>query len=303
MSDLSAISPASSAAVLRERARAKVNLALHVLGRRADGYHELESLVAFADCADTLTFAVGDELALDVTGPRAADCGSLDDNLVLKAVRLLQQRVAGLRLGRFMLDKHLPAAAGIGGGSADAAAALRLVAAANGMAFDDIRLIEVARATGADVPVCLVSRGCTMAGVGERIVPLPVPRLPCVLINPGVPVATRDVFTAIGLKPGDSFDGGKAAPQWPASSGSFEAWLDAISGGRNDLEPPALKVQPVIADVLDELRASGGCRLARMSGSGATCFGLFDNDAAAMQVAQALTARHPRWWIEASTLS
>ena len=288
---------------LREHARAKVNLTLHVLGRRADGYHELDSLVVFADLADKLALTAGGELALDVTGPRAADCGSLDDNLVLRAARQLQQRVGGLKLGRFVLDKHLPAAAGIGGGSADAAAALRLLATANGLAFDDPRMAEAARATGADVPVCLLSRGCTMAGVGERMTPLPVPRLSGVLINPGVPVATKDVFAAIGLKPGESFETTEPPPQWPAAGASAAQWLKAVMSGRNDLEEPAMTVQPVIADVLRALRYAIGCRLARMSGSGATCFGLFDDDATAQSVARALKTHYPDWWIEACALS
>src|SRR5512139_759381 len=137
--------------VLKERARAKVNLTLHVLGRRADGYHDLESLVAFADCADGLTFAAGANFSLDVTGPRAADCGDLTDNLVAKAARLLGERVPQLKSGAFVLDKHLPAAAGIGGGSADAAATLRLLATANNLATDDARMIAAAQAAGADV--------------------------------------------------------------------------------------------------------------------------------------------------------
>ncbi len=205
-------------AVLKERARAKVNLTLHVLGRRADGYHDLESLVAFADCADGLTFSAGSNFSLDVTGPRAADCGDLTDNLVAKAARLLAERVPQLKSGAFVLDKHLPAAAGIGGGSADAAATLRLLAAANSLAPDDARVIAAAQAAGADVPVCLLSSGCMMRGAGERVTPMPLPRLPCVLINPGVPVPTKDVFTAIGLKPGDTFTppaGGTNDVAWP----------------------------------------------------------------------------------------
>jgi 4-diphosphocytidyl-2-C-methyl-D-erythritol kinase len=292
--------------VLNERARAKVNLTLHVLGRRADGYHDLESLVAFADCADGLTFATAPAFSLSVTGPRAADCGDLSDNLVAKAARLLAERLPQLKSGGFVLDKHLPAAAGIGGGSADAAATLRLLATANGFAIDDPRLVAAAQAAGADVPVCLLSSGCMMRGAGERVTPTPLPRLPCVLINPGVPVPTRDIFAAIGLKPGDTFapPAGKANDvAWPSSSAAQSDWLVAIASGRNDLEPVAVKIQPIIAEVLSLLRGARGCTLARMSGSGATCFGLFDNDASAASAAAALRDVHPKWWIEASALS
>src|SRR6476646_7172746 len=188
---------------LVEDGRAKINLTLRVVGRRVDGYHDLESVVAFADCADRLSLTPGSELNLTTTGPLARDCGETSDNLVLKAARLLGERVADLKLGDFTLDKVLPVAAGIGGGSADAAAALRLLARANGLAIDDPRLIEVAQLTGADVPVCLASRACVMTGVGETLLPLSLPTMPCVLVNPRVPVTTRDVFEALGLRNGE----------------------------------------------------------------------------------------------------
>src|SRR5512133_2003413 len=156
---------------LIEEGRAKVNLTLRVVGRRVDGYHDLESVVAFADCADRLTLRPGLDLKLETTGPLAQACGETSDNLVLKAARLLAERVPGLKLGTFTLDKVLPVAAGIGGGSADAAAALRLLSQLNGLAFDDPRIIEVAQLTGADVPVCVNSLGCVMTGVGETLEP------------------------------------------------------------------------------------------------------------------------------------
>ena len=293
-------------AELRERARAKVNLTLHVLGRRADGYHDLDSLVAFADCADGLSFSEASQFSLAVTGPRAADCGDLTDNLVAKAARLLAERVPQLKSGAFVLDKHLPAAAGIGGGSADAAATLRLLAAANNLQRDDARLVAAAQAAGADVPVCLLSSGCMMRGAGERVTPMPLPRLPCVLINPGVPVPTKDVFAAIGLKAGDAFAppaGSTNDVAWPSSAADPSKWLVAIASGRNDLEPVAVKIQPVIGQVLSLLREAKGCTLARMSGSGATCFGLFDKDASAEAAAVRLKELHPKWWVEASALS
>ncbi len=183
-----------------EPAPAKVNLTLRVLGRRADGYHDIESLVVFAGVGDALTFTPGPALALAVRGPTARASGDVADNLVLKAARALAERVEGLKLGRFALSKRLPVAAGLGGGSADAAAALRLLARANGMALDDPRLMQAARATGADVPVCLDPRPRLMRGIGDLLSdPLDLPRLPAVLVNPGVAVPTRDVFAA--LKP------------------------------------------------------------------------------------------------------
>src|SRR5262252_7808990 len=185
-----------------EKAPAKVNLTLRVIGRRADGYHEIESLVAFADVGDTLTFSPGGALALSVAGPTAAAAGQIADNLVLKAARALAERVERLKLGGFALSKRLPVAAGLGGGSADAAAALRLLARANGLAPDDPRLFAAARESGADVPVCLEARARVMRGIGDVLSPpLDFPGLPALLVNPGVAVPTRDVFAALGLAP------------------------------------------------------------------------------------------------------
>jgi 4-diphosphocytidyl-2-C-methyl-D-erythritol kinase len=291
---------------LNERARAKVNLTLRVIGRRADGYHELESVVAFADCADRLTLDVGPELSLATQGPGAQDCGDSADNLVIKAARLLGERVADLRCGNFLLDKHLPVAAGIGGGSADAAAALRLLARANDLSSDDPRLVEVARLTGADVPVCLASCACIMTGVGENLLPIELPALPVVLVNPRVGVATRDVFAELGLRIGELRVGVtdvlSAAP-WPEEGASAADWIAALAAGSNDLEAPALKVQPVIGEVLASLRDAEGVRLARMSGSGATCFALFDDPDAAARAAATIATAQPGWWVEAGTLS
>src|SRR5258708_15127771 len=187
-------------AALIQDARAKVNLTLRVVGRRTDGYHDLESVVAFADCADRLTLTPGSGLTLQMSGPLAQEWGDTSDNLVLKAARLLAERVPDMKAGSFSLDKVLPVAAGIGGGSADAAAALRLLAQLNGLALDDPRIIEVAKLTGADVPVCVASQACVMTGVGETLQPLALPKMPCVLVNPCVPVATRAGFEALGLR-------------------------------------------------------------------------------------------------------
>jgi 4-diphosphocytidyl-2-C-methyl-D-erythritol kinase len=299
------LSPASSP-VLVEHGRAKVNLTLRVMGRRTDGYHDLESVVAFADCADRLTLTPGPELHLETTGPLAEACGEPADNLVLKAAKLLAGRVPELKLGQFTLDKVLPVAAGIGGGSADAAAALRLLARLNGLALDDARVREVALATGADVPVCLASYACDMTGVGETLLPLNVPELPCVMVNPRVPVATRDVFQALGLRNGELLVGVTdviRAAAWPEQGASIADWIGVLKGVPNDLEAPAMRIQPAVGEVLSALRASGDVLLARMSGSGATCFALFSDRVQAERAAQTLRADHPQWWVHAGTLS
>jgi 4-diphosphocytidyl-2-C-methyl-D-erythritol kinase len=291
---------------LIEDGRAKVNLTLRVVGRRVDGYHELESLVAFADCADRLSLAPGSELKLATTGPLAADCGAPTDNLVFKAAQLLRQRVPDLKLGEFILDKVLPVAAGIGGGSADAAAALRLLARANNLAVDDQRLVEVAQLTGADVPVCLASHACLMAGVGETLLPLALPTMPCVMVNPRVAVATKDVFAALGLRHGELLVGATdviRATAWPEAGASVEDWVEVLAAGSNDLEAPALRIQPVIGEVLSALSATNGAWLARMSGSGATCFAIFENIPEAQRAAQKIQLDHPNWWVHAGTLS
>jgi len=291
---------------LIEQGRAKVNLTLRVVGRRVDGYHDLESVVAFADCADRLSLTPADSLDLKTIGPLASDCGDGADNLVLKAAQLLGERVPDLRVGEFVLDKVLPVAAGIGGGSADAAAALRLLARLNGLALDDPRLIEVAVQTGADVPVCLASRACDMTGVGETLLPLSLPELPCVMVNPRVAVATRDVFRALGLRNGELLVGATdviQAESWPDASASVDDWIEALSDGCNDLEAPAMRIQPVIAEVLSALNAAAGSRLARMSGSGATCFAIFKDAAAAQRAAEQIGHDHPQWWLHAGALS
>jgi 4-diphosphocytidyl-2-C-methyl-D-erythritol kinase len=295
----------SSAVGLVENARAKVNLTLRVVGRRVDGFHDLESVVAFADCADRLTLLPGAELQLAATGPLAGACGEVADNLVLKAARLLSERVPGLKSGTFTLHKVLPVAAGIGGGSADAAAALRLLAQANGLAMDDGRLIEVARLTGADVPVCVASHACVMTGVGESLMPLDLPKLPCVMVNPRVAVATKDVFQALGLRNGELLVGVTdiiQAMAWPEAGASLEEWVEAFAAGANDLEAPAMRIQPVIGQVIAALNGTNGAWLARMSGSGATCFAIYENTAEAGRAAEKIRRDHPEWWVHSGTL-
>ena len=287
--------------MLTTRAPAKINLTLHILSRRDDGYHALESLVAFTGAGDALSLEPGRELTLDVFGPTATAAGVGPDNLVLRAARNLAERVEGLRLGAFHLTKVLPVAAGIGGGSSDAAAALRLLARANDLALDDERLAASASATGADVPVCLAPTTRMMRGVGEILgEPLRLPPLPAVLINPGVPVETRAVFQRLGLAPGATLERAAHPPIVPDMSA--DALWSALAKGRNDLEDAACVLAPVIVDALAVLGAAKGCRLARMSGSGATCFGLFASRRAASRASAVIKAQQPGWWVRSAML-
>jgi 4-diphosphocytidyl-2-C-methyl-D-erythritol kinase len=241
-----------------------------------------------------------------MSGPLAQACGETGDNLVLKAARLLGGRVPDLKAGQFTLEKVLPVAAGIGGGSADAAAALRLLAQLNGLALDDQRLLDVALETGADVPVCLASRACDMTGVGETLLPLSLPIMPCVMVNPRVPVATRDVFQAFGLRNGELLVGASdvfQAVAWPEPGASVEDWVEVLAASSNDLEVPATRIEPVIGKVISALSATNGAWLVRMSGSGATCFAIYENTAEAQRAAQKIMLDHPGWWVHAGVLS
>jgi 4-diphosphocytidyl-2-C-methyl-D-erythritol kinase len=299
--------PTSVAPTARvERAPAKVNLTLRVLGRRPDGYHEIDSLVVFATVGDALAFTPGKQLDLAVRGPTAVAAGDIADNLVLKAVRALADRTDGLEVGRFVLSKQLPVAAGLGGGSTDAAAALRLLAKHNRIALDDARLMAAARATGADVPACLDPQPRLMRGIGELLSePLTLPGLPALLINPRVCVATKDVFTALRAPPlapplAQHMSTALADAGW--AGGDRRALIDFVARHGNDLEPPAIALHPAIAQALAALRELPGCRLARMSGSGASCFGLFDSNRAAASAARVLRVAHPQWWIRPTVL-
>ncbi len=284
---------------LAEFAPAKVNLTLRVIGRRPDGYHTLESLVVFAGVADRLTLQPAAELSLVMRGPNAAAAGPVENNLVVRAARELAAEIDGLRLGRFALTKRLPAAAGIGGGSADAAAALRLLARANRIKLSDTRLMRAAARIGADVPVCVDPRPRVMRGVGEVLSrPLDVPRFAAVMINPGVAVPTKDVFAVLHR----SVRKTQPAAQARSVPGGREAFLAFLARRGNDLEPPAVELAPAISKVLAVLGKSPGCLLARMSGSGATCFGLYGSARAAAMAARAIARAQPRWWVCATHL-
>jgi len=267
-----------------EFAPAKVNLTLHVTGRRADGYHLLDSLVVFAGVGDTVTVAPGQGFA--VTGPQAAVLPPSDDNLCLRAARAMGGGV------HVTLSKVLPVASGIGGGSADAAATLRAMARM-GRALPDAAAVV---GLGADVPVCLAGRAVRMTGVGEGLSPVDVPPGWLVLVNPGVGVSTPSVFKALTSRDNPAMP--TPLPPLP----DVESLAAFVATQRNDLEAPAIALAPAIAQVKDALAAQPGCLLSRMSGSGATCFGLFAAQAPAQAAAAAIRAAQPGWWSAAAPL-
>jgi 4-diphosphocytidyl-2-C-methyl-D-erythritol kinase len=279
---------------LEEQAPAKVNLDLRVTGRRPDGYHELDSVVAFAACADRLTFAPDRQLALELKGLFAAALAGVPDNLVLRAARRLADHAGRPPQVRITLDKRIPVAAGLGGGSADAAATLRGLCRLWGLGLTTADLLPLALELGADVPVCLRARPARMRGIGERIEPVELPELDLVLANPHCAVSTAQVFAGLGaIAPPGTPD-----PPMPTGRAELLAWLRARG---NHLETPARRLAPPIGEVIEALAAQPGCRLARMSGSGATCFGLFDDQPAAAQAAAAIRRARPSWWVVGTT--
>jgi len=280
---------------LLEKAPAKINLTLRVLGRRADGYHELESLVAFADVADTLTLEPDNKDTLEITGPFAADSGAISDNLVLKALAAARICIGPVKAGRFSPEKNIPVAAGLGGGSADAAATLRLIAGVNEIALDDARIMSAAQAVGADVPVCVASRPRIMRGVGELLSdPVDLPPLAGVLVNPRIPLSTRDVFGKFVRA-----QGGNDLGDLPRGLGSL---IDFLKLHDNDLTPAARACSPVVGEVLQALETLPGARLIRMSGSGPACFALFSTPSEAATAAQKLARERKDWWVQAATI-
>ena len=266
--------------MLTEIAYAKINLALHVRARRADGYHELETLFAFLDDGDRLTVAPAQGFSLSISGPFAAGLSAGEDNLVLRAARLLAVRNGVIAGAAFTLEKRLPVASGIGGGSADAAAALRLAARLWGLGPGSVQPADIALELGADVPACVLSRTCFGTGVGENLERIDADDLkgqPMLLVNPGVSCLTGPAFRGW-----DGLDRGPlAASEWRTA--------------RNDLQAPAISLCPPIAEVLAALLGTSP-RLSRMSGSGATCFALFDTPPERKKAAAAIAAVHPEWW-------
>lgn len=271
--------------MITAKAAAKINLLLHVGDKRSDGYHALQSLAVFAEVGDELEFHPSQELTLTVRGPFAAGLCAERDNLVLRAARALKATA------EIVLTKNLPVASGIGGGSADAAAVLRALSDAPEQA-----LLDIAASIGSDVPVCVASRSAWMEGRGEALAPVAgVPPMPMLLVNPGVAVPTADVFRALKTRRGTDL-------RRPERFGGAEDLLQFLRTTSNDLEAPAQAIQPVIADVLGEIEA-GGSLVTRMSGSGATCFGLFESEERVARAAQAISAAHPGWWVCATRIA
>jgi 4-diphosphocytidyl-2-C-methyl-D-erythritol kinase len=283
---------------LREPAPAKVNLFLHVGAIQADGYHPLSSLVAFADVGDVIGVTSADRLSLSVTGPFASGLAADDDNLVLRVLRELGH-VAGIGDPSLAvtLEKNLPIAAGLGGGSSDAGAALRLANRALGLDLPERDLAEISRVVGADGPMCLMARSAWADGIGERLTPAPdLPPLHAVLANPGRPSPTGAVYRAFDAGPACATDRPAEPKSW-----SPRAVIDWLATQRNDLEAPAVRLEPAIGAALSAM-AAAGARLTRMSGSGATVFGLFDDAASAASAADRLRGDHDHWWVQPTVL-
>ena len=289
--------PRAVAEPVRRTAWAKINLTLHITGRRGDGYHELDSLIAFAGIGDGLEIVPGPNVVLEIDGPVAPALRAVEgDNLVIAAARALAARY-GIEAGaRLRLDKRLPVAAGLGGGSADAAAALDGLVELWGIKAPLDELYELAAPLGADAPVCLAGRPSFVAGIGERIVAAPtLPPAWLVLANPGVPLSTAAVFAAR--------QGAFSPPaRWREPISELRALAARLAACRNDLEAPAIALIPEIREVLATLRDTAGCMLARMSGSGATCFGLYMLEAAATAAARRMAATRPGWWVRTAPL-
>jgi 4-diphosphocytidyl-2-C-methyl-D-erythritol kinase len=282
---------------VRCTAWAKINLTLHVTGRRDDGYHELDSLIVFAGIGDELEIAPAPRITCEVYGPFApALPAASSSNLAVAAARALAARY-GIESGaRLRLDKQLPVAAGLGGGSADAAAAIRGLVNLWGIDAPAPALYALAASLGADVPVCLAGRPSFVGGIGERVVAAPaLPPAWLVLVNPGIPLSTAAVFAAR--------QGAFSAPaRWREPISDLRALAARLASCRNDLEAPALALVPEVREVLATLRDTAGCMLARMSGSGATGFGLYAVEAAASAAARRIATTRPGWWVRTAPL-
>jgi 4-diphosphocytidyl-2-C-methyl-D-erythritol kinase len=278
-------------------APAKLNLGLRVLGRRDDGYHQLQSLVTFLDLADRIEIVPSLAWRLRLTGAFAHGLGD-DDNLVLRAARKLAAEatadIAGCAAlaADIALEKNIPVAAGLGGGSADAAAVLRGLNEAWGLDLPEERLLQLAASVGADVPMCLTGRPAMVGGIGERIEPVKLPSLALVIVNPGIALATRDVFAR--LQP--PYAQALTPPRLLRDASMVADFARALGNG---LTEPALSLCPTLQMVLRDIAALDGCLLAQMSGSGATCFGLFADDASAQRAATASQAVRPAWFVRA----
>ncbi len=278
-------------APLRETAYAKINLALHVRERLPDGYHRIETLFAFAEDGDVVSVEAAENLSLNMDGLFADGLPPTDENLVLQAAQAVRETFAVGRGAKLQLAKNLPVASGIGGGSADAAATLRLLAGFWGIGREHPKLMDIAAKLGADVPACLLSATCRGEGRGDALSRLDSGHLsgrPLLLVNPDVAVSTAHVFRAW-----DGIDQGALELEEP---------VELDTNWRNDLAKPAIAIAPEIEAVLAALRSSDGARFVRMSGSGATCFALFDEAGSRDRAVEPLRHAHPDWWIMASVL-
>jgi 4-diphosphocytidyl-2-C-methyl-D-erythritol kinase len=286
----------------RVAAPAKLNLYLHVVGRRADGYHLLDSLAAFAAVGDELTFAPASDLSLVIDGPFARDLVADDSNLVLRAARALAADSGRKPAAAIRLTKRLPVASGIGGGSADAAAALRGLDRLWGTDLPASRLARMALDLGADVPVCLTGVASFFGGIGEEIfLADPLPPAHLVLVNPGAPLATAAVFRARAAGPmGNRYS---EPDRWTTVLPDAVALAGMLARRRNDLTDAAIGLMPEIGDVLAIIEQQSACLIARLSGSGATCFGLFESRGAAREAASAIATARPAWWVVATSLT
>jgi len=273
-------------------APAKLNLFLHIGEKRGDGFHDLESLVAFTRCGDEISVAADDGLSLSVNGRFGSQLAGGEENLALRAARRLAERTGFTDGARILLRKNLPIASGMGGGSADAAAVLRGLMRLWSLDLDRETLREIAGSLGADVPVCIDSETAWMEGRGERVRPLPrLPKAGVLLVNPAVAIPTAQVFAALGARRGL----GMQCPEM--SFADLDALVRFLRGTTNDLEAPAREIAPAIGALLREMNYLPGVLLARMSGSGATCFGLFDCEESARTAGMLLRALQPNWWI------
>jgi 4-diphosphocytidyl-2-C-methyl-D-erythritol kinase len=279
---------------LQKIARAKINLALHVTGRRDDGYHLLDSLVGFAKIGDWLQFENSDQLTLTVTGPERGTLGIDPNNLVMQAALRLREFAGKSEQGASMhLEKNLPVASGVGGGSADAAATLVGLCQLWQLSIPKSELMKLALSLGADVPVCVAGTSSRVSGIGEHIEPIAIDAFNLVLVNPRLAVSTPEVFDRLARKSN------------PPMHGKPEdmSWISHLQVLRNDLQVAAIDGEPAIQRCLDALGNIGSCNLARMSGSGATCFGLFDTKTAAARAADLLRQAYPDWWVVETQLA
>lgn len=284
--------------MITEFARAKVNLTLHITGRRSDGYHLLDSLVVFPDIGDRLTIEGASVLSLDVTGPEAADLGG-QDNLILRAAKSLQEAFDVSQGAHIVLEKNLPVASGIGGGSADAAAAIRGLCALWSLNPDVSALHALALNLGADVPVCLGGASAMMSGIGDIVEPIEgLPAFHLVLVNCRRPVSTAAVFKSLNASEMTA-----APSRISYANVSFSMMIESLAARTNDMQEPAILLEPEISTCLKSLTACDGVALTRMSGSGATCFGIFESRSLAEAARRDLSQRHPHWWIRAATVS